>query len=229
MLASAPVLVHYNPELPLRVAGDASSYGIGAVMSHVFPDGTEHPVAFASRTLTSCEQNYAQLEKEALSLIFAINKFHTYLYGRKFTLITDNEPLAAILVPKKGVTPLAAARLQRWALQLSAYAYDVEFRSTRKHANADGLLQLPLPAHKLTCDINSFAVGQMQALPITVDKLRSATRQDAILSKILIYTKEGWPTQVPEECQPYRKCWRELSVEDSCLMWGSRVVIPTKL
>ena len=94
MLASAPVLVHYNPELPLRVAGDASSYGIGAVMSHVFPDGTEHPVAFASRTLTSCEQNYAQLEKEALSLIFAINKFHTYLYGRKFTLITDNEPLA---------------------------------------------------------------------------------------------------------------------------------------
>ena len=109
MLASAPVLVHYNPELPLRVAGDASSYGIGAVMSHVFPDGTEHPVAFASRTLTSCEQNYAQLEKEALSLIFAINKFHTYLYGRKFTLITDNEPLAAILGPKKGVPPLAAA------------------------------------------------------------------------------------------------------------------------
>ena len=118
MLASAPVLVHYNPELPLRVAGDASSYGIGAVMSHVFPDGTEHPVAFASRTLTSCEQNYAQLEKEALSLIFAINKFHTYLYGRKFTLITDNEPLAAILGPKKGVPPTSEVGFAALSIRL---------------------------------------------------------------------------------------------------------------
>ena len=57
-LISAPVLAHYDPALPLKLAGDASSYGIGAVVSHVMPDGSERPVAFASRTLSSSEANY---------------------------------------------------------------------------------------------------------------------------------------------------------------------------
>ena len=74
-LIEAPVLVHYDPKLPVRLAGDASNYGIGAVLSRVNTDGQEHPIAFMSRTLTSCEKNYTQVEKEALSLIFGINKF----------------------------------------------------------------------------------------------------------------------------------------------------------
>ena len=74
-LIEAPVLVHYDPKLPVRLAGDASNYDIGAVLSHVNTDGQEHPIAFMSRTLTSSEKNYTQVEKEALSLIFGINKF----------------------------------------------------------------------------------------------------------------------------------------------------------
>ena len=84
----------------------------------------------------------AQLEKEAASLIFGIKKFHQYLYGRKFT---DYKPLTAILGPKKGIPTLAAARLQRWAVLLSAYSYEIRFKPTADHANADGLSRLPLP------------------------------------------------------------------------------------
>ena len=112
-LSSSRVLVHYDPALTLTLAGDASAYGIGAVISHTMPGGTEHPIAFASRSLSSSECNYAQLEKEALSLIFGMKKFHQYLYGCKFTLVTDHKPLTAILGAKKGIPSLAAARLQR--------------------------------------------------------------------------------------------------------------------
>ena len=95
-ISSATVLAHYNPSLPLRLATDASAYGIGAVISHIFPDGTKRPIAFASRTLSNSEKRYAQLEKEALSLIFGVQKFHSYLYGRAFTLYRDHKPLITI-------------------------------------------------------------------------------------------------------------------------------------
>ena len=96
-------------------------------------------MAFACRTLSASERNYAQIEKEALALIIGIKKFHTYLYGCKFTLVTDHKPLTTLLGSKKSVPSLAAARLQRWALLLAAYSYDIEFKPTQQHGNADGL------------------------------------------------------------------------------------------
>ena len=67
-LASTEVLAHYDPTLPIKLDCDASAYGIGAVVSHVLPDKTECPIAYASRALTSSEKNYPQIEKEALAL-----------------------------------------------------------------------------------------------------------------------------------------------------------------
>ena len=121
LLVSSKVLAHYNPAQPIKLAAYASAYGVGAVISHVLPNGNEKSIAFASRTLTPAERNYAQIEKEAFALIFGVKKFHQYLYGRKFTLVTDHKPLLAILGPKKAIPSLAAARLQRWSIMLAAY------------------------------------------------------------------------------------------------------------
>ena len=123
------------------LAVDASSYEVGAVISHMLPSGKEKPIAFASRTLIRSEENYAQLEKEALALVFGINKFHQFLYGRRFTLLTNHKPLTTILGSHTGIPPLAAATLQHWTLLLSAYQYDIHvlYRQSECHAMGKAL------------------------------------------------------------------------------------------
>ena len=101
LLTRSPILVQYDPELPLMLETRASSHAVGAVILHCFPNGEEKPIAYGSRTLTSTEHNYLQIEKEALGVIFGSRQFHQYLYGRKFLLITDHKPLTTILGPKK--------------------------------------------------------------------------------------------------------------------------------
>ena len=163
-LSQAPVLAHYDATLPLRLAGDASAFGLGVVLSHRFPDGSERPVAYASRTLTPSERNYSQLEKEALSLVYGVKKFHSYLYGRTFELLTDHKPLTTILGPKTGIPSIAAARLQRWALLLACYQYQIKYKSTLSHANADCqlLVQTSLSSQFLRtrCVYNHTAIVQ---------------------------------------------------------------------
>lgn len=98
LLRSDLLLAHYNPELETIVAADASNYGVGACLMHRYQDGSIKVVCHASRTLTSAEQGYGQVEKEALALIFGVTKF---LYGRRFTLQTDHKPLVAVFGSKR--------------------------------------------------------------------------------------------------------------------------------
>ena len=171
-LASAEVLAHYDVNLPIKLDCDASAYGIGAVLSHTYSDGSERPIAYASRTLSPSKGNYAQLEKEGLALVYGVKKFHKYLYGRPFTLVTDHKPLMAILGSKKNLPTLVAARLQRWALFLLGYRYQLEFRPSGKHCNADGLSRLPKCAQgeeEREVDFGTSACNalQIEALPFT--------------------------------------------------------------
>ena len=93
LLQSDALLVHFDSTKPLLVCGDASPYGVGAVLAHKMPDNSEKPIAFASHTLTPAELNYSQLEKEALAIIYAVKRFHQYLYSTHFTLYSDHKPL----------------------------------------------------------------------------------------------------------------------------------------
>ena len=127
MLLQDKVLIHYDPELPLVLATDSSSYGLGAVLSHRTVKGEERPIAYASRSLSETEKKYSQIEKEALSLVWGVKKFQTYLEGRHFTLVTDHQPLKYIMDPGKAVPVTSAARIQRWCLFLGAFSYQIEF------------------------------------------------------------------------------------------------------
>lgn len=99
-------MTHYNPEVDIFVEADASPYGVGAVMYHKM-NREQRPIMFASATLTTAEKNYSQIEREALGIIFAVKKFHKYIYGRKFVLVTDNQPLKNNLGTKNEHSPLS--------------------------------------------------------------------------------------------------------------------------
>lgn len=227
MLVENSVLAHYDVSKPLRLACDASAYGIGAVISHVSPDGQEHPIAFASRTLSNSEKNYAQIEREALSLIYGVKKFHKYLYGRKFELVTDHKPLTAILNPKSPIPTLAAARMQRWALLLSAYNYSIVYRRSEDNANADALSRLPLSP--VDDDDHMFYFSYVDELPVTASDICQATQKDPLLAQVYEFIMHGWPGYVKNDAiAPYFSRRNELSADKGCVLWGMRVVIPDK-
>ena len=145
LLQSSDLLVHYDPGKEIILAADASPLGVGAVLSHLMEDGSERPIAYASRSLSVTERKYSQLDKEALAIVFAVKHFHQYVYGRSFTILSDHKPLMYIFDETKSVPLMASARIQRWALTLGAYTYQIRYKSSRDNSNADSLSRLPLP------------------------------------------------------------------------------------
>ena len=126
-------------------------------------DGTERPIALASRSLTKAKRNYSQIEREALSIVWGVRKFQLYLYLKRFTLVTDHKPLTILFNPTKAIPVLASARIQRWALFLMYYQYDIQFRrTTGQHANADALSRLPIEEKELVSNVTVSSVQVKQ-------------------------------------------------------------------
>ena len=222
MITSEQVLTHYDPSLPLRLACDASPVGIGAVLSHVMNDGTERPIAFASRTLTKTEQGYAQIDKEALAIIWGVKTFHVYLFGRSFILYTDHQPLTSIFHPHKSIPVVTAARRQRYVLFLAEYDYQIEYKNSKVHSNADSLSRLPLKteerAEEAVDPVNVFNFMQFEPLPITVDNVRRETQRDPVLSQVHEIVAKGWLSSHVPVLDPFYARRDDITVHSGCLM-----------
>ena len=206
LLTSSDVPAHYNPEHRLVLACDASAYGVGAVLSHKFRDGSERPIAYASRSLAPAERNYSQLEKEGLACIFGVKRFHCYVYGRSFDLVTDHKPLLALMSEHRPTSPQASARVKRWSLLLSAYEYTLLFRGTAEHQNADALSRLPLPETLKNVPLPSELVLLLDHLkdsPVTDKDIRVWTRKDPTLSKVVEFSREDGQTARRRTSNPF--------------------------
>lgn len=228
LLGSSSFLVHFDPNKPILIQCDASPSGVGAVLCHRMADNSIKPVAFASRTLQPAEKNYSQLDKEALAVIFAVKRFHSYVWGRPFKIYTDHKPLLALLGEAKEIQQLYSPRMQRWALLLSAYRYELYYVTGARNVTADALSRLPLPA-QVNCIDPPELVNLMQHLdttPVTSKDIQRMTNQDQILSTVKRFILIGWPVEVSEELRPFSQRKNELSLHDGCIFWGSRIVIP---
>ncbi|KRZ10689.1 Uncharacterized protein T11_7653 [Trichinella zimbabwensis] len=242
LLNSPLLLTHYHPEWPIVLAADASNEGIGAVVYHRLSDGTVKVIAHASKTLNAAQRNYGQIEKEALALVYGVKKFHKYLWGRRFTLLTDHKPLVSIFGSKKGVPQMAACRLTRWAIALMNYSFDIEYRSTKNFCQADCLSRLPSSSDELfdanfdhreaedELSVKQLIVELQAELPVTARVIAEATEKDSVLKQVKQFVLSGWPEKCPrEELRSYFIKRTELSVSYGCLLWGIRTVIPMKL
>ena len=136
-LMTKPILQYPDFSKPFNLTTHASGYAIGGVLSQG-PIGKDLPIAYASRLLNSAEQNYSTIEKECLAIVYSAMHFRPYLYGRKFTIVTDHKPLVWMHSIKD-----PTSRIWKWKLKLSDFEFDILYKEGRANANADALSRNP--------------------------------------------------------------------------------------
>lgn len=138
ILSNAPLLQYPDFNKPFILTTDASNFALGAVLSQGTL-GAEKPVAYASRTLNECEIRYSTIEKELLAIVYAVRYFRPYLYGKKFTIITDHKPLQWLYSIEK-----PNSKLTRWRLELGEYDFEIVYKKGKQNTNADALSRIKI-------------------------------------------------------------------------------------
>ena len=225
LVATAPVLRYYDPTKELTIQCDASQGGLGAALMQ---EG--QPLAYASRALTDTERRYAQIEKEMLAIVFSIERFNQYTYGRPVNVQSDHKPLESIL--KKSLDN-APRRLQGMMMRLQRYDIKVSYLQGSHMYLADTLSRA-YPSNDKTGD--SFEhIHMTKYLPISEQRLhaiRQATEEDDTLQLLRQVVLEGWPedkSDVPSLVMPYFSFRDEISIHDGLLFRGERVIIPLSM
>jgi hypothetical protein len=136
-LITSPILKFPDFNKQFILFTDASILGLGAILSQLDDNDQEHVIAYASRTLSKAEKNYAATELECLAVIWAVKHFHAYIYGQRFKLITDHSALKHLF---NTTTP--TGRTARWIMKLQIYDFETIHRAGKRHSNVDSLSRI---------------------------------------------------------------------------------------
>jgi len=198
LITSAGTLAYYDVNKEVTLEVDMSRHSLGAVL---LQEGK--PVAYASKSLSPTEQDYAQMEKEMHAIVFSTERFHQYIYGRYVVVTTDHKPLEAIL--RK---PLCAAPacLQRMMLRLQKYDLTVCHKPGKEILVADTLSCLYLKETDHTHEAFNAQVHLVVAnLPVSDQKmsdLQASTASDPDMQRLIAIIKQGWPDDRSPERMP---------------------------
>ncbi|OWF56513.1 Transposon Ty3-I Gag-Pol polyprotein [Mizuhopecten yessoensis] len=237
LVSNEPVLKFYDPTKEIRVSADASQTGLGAVLLQKH-DSEWLPVAYASRTVTECESRYATIEREALALTFACERFHQYVYGTTFEVETDHKPLVAIFAKAFNGCP---PRIQRMRLRLQKYDFRLSHTPGRYMYTADTLSRASVKdvhddsTKAMNHDVEMYVDCIYKSLPVTdakLDEIRRATQQDGTMNRLARVIVDDWPDErhdCTSDMFPYWNFREELTVINGLVFKGTRIVIPLKL
>lgn len=228
-LTSNNVIAYFDPSKRTVATFDASPFGLGAVLTQFDQQGNEHAVAYASRTLTEVERRYSQTEREALAIVWGCERFHLYLYGSQFEIITDHKPLELIFNNPSSKPP---ARIQRWALRLQAYIFTVKYKPGPTNI-ADYLSRHPLPSQsdrerQVAEEYVNYLVGHAVPKAMTLQEIDLACQADPVMQRLrLAITTDKWPSHDPA-LDPFNRVKLELTAasDSNIVLRGTRIVIP---
>ncbi|XP_048252566.1 uncharacterized protein K02A2.6-like [Haliotis rufescens] len=223
------VLAYYDPDKDLTLQVDASKYGLGAAL---LQDGK--PVTYASKSLTTTEVNYAQIEKEMFAILFGCKRFHQYVYGRHVKVESDHKPLISIMKKPLAVAP---ARLQRMMLQLQKYDLTVEHRPGKEIVVADTLSRKSVPDTypHLSEGMDAHVHMIVSNVPVSekrMEDIRRATEADPQFSLLQQTIIDGWPEHrklCPGTILEFWNFRDQLAFMDGIIFKGQKIVIPKSL
>ena len=234
LITTVPILQYYDPNLPTRLRTDSSLLGLGAMIEQCL-DGEWHPIAFASRALEKSEQNYTSIERETLSVVFACERFHEYIYGREFIIQNDHKPLKTIF--SRSITS-CPPRIQRFFLRLQKYSFTFEYAPGKTMKVADTLSRAYISKGSKSeideADMTHYVHSVMQHLPVSdtmLKRLQSETAKDQILQILKEYTIKGWPSKpnIDPSVMSYYQHRDDIVYNYDLLLKGQHIIIPTSM
>ena len=222
------ILPYFDRNKETILQTDASKKGFGAVILQ-----EEQPIYYASRALTSAEKNYQNLECEAQAAVWGMEKFHYFLYGRKFILQTDQKLLVSIF--RKHMIDVSP-RIQRITIRAWQYKFEPQHIPGRNNVISDALSRVtPLEFQDSNAEKDILTVNFLQYSSIKErerDEVLQETNKDKELQSLKHYISTGWPakrSQILVSLQPYWNFRDELTIESGILMKNSKVLIPETL